>query len=91
MIILGLDTSSGYCSAAIWKDGNIISEISINNGTLERLTAEAMEKGLGARWINSQLSIMLDHLVYEDPNAERYCMDNGLPAGEKTQKAPVIP
>lgn len=32
MIILAADTSSHYCSAAVWKDGNIISDISINNG-----------------------------------------------------------
>lgn len=32
MIILAADTSSNYCSAAVWKDGSIISDISINNG-----------------------------------------------------------
>lgn len=32
MIILAADTSSGYCSAAVWKDGRIISDICINNG-----------------------------------------------------------
>lgn len=32
MIILAADTSSSYCSAAIWRDGRIISDICINNG-----------------------------------------------------------
>lgn len=32
MIILAADTSSSYCSAAIWREGRIISESCINNG-----------------------------------------------------------
>lgn len=32
MIILAADTSSSYCSAAIWRDDRIISDICINNG-----------------------------------------------------------
>ena len=56
----------------------MMREITVDNDTLARLANEAMAKGLGARWINAQLSIMLDHLVYENPNAERYCMGDDL-------------
>lgn len=49
-------------------------EVLIDNNTLMWLADEAMDKGLGARWINSQLGIMLDELVYENPNVKRYCL-----------------
>ena len=47
-------------------------EVLIDNNTLSKLANEALDKGLGARWLNSQLSIALDELVFEDPNAGEY-------------------
>lgn len=32
MLILAADTSSKYCSAAVYRDGEIVSDLSVNNG-----------------------------------------------------------
>lgn len=32
MLILAVDTSSKYCSAAVYRDGEIVSDLSVNNG-----------------------------------------------------------
>lgn len=49
-------------------------EISIDDDALAELANEAIAKGLGARWLNSQLNNALDELIYERPDAERFCL-----------------
>lgn len=53
----------------------MMREVSVENNTLMRLADTAMAKGLGARWLNSQIGIMLDNLIYEAPYAKRYCIE----------------
>lgn len=50
----------------------MMREVSVEDSTLIKLADEAAAKGLGARWINSRLGIMLDNLIYETPDAEQY-------------------
>lgn len=60
----------------------MLREVSVENNTLMKLADTAMAKGLGARWLNSQIGIMLDNLIYETPDAERYCIELGPPDTE---------
>lgn len=52
-------------------------EVSVGSSTLRKLADTAMSKGLGARWLNSRIGAMLDNLIYEAPDAERYCIELG--------------
>ena len=49
-------------------------DVLVDSNTLAKLADEAVSKGLGARWFNSQLRNMLDDLVYENPDAEKYLL-----------------
>ena len=51
------------------------AEVVVGSDTLMDLSHKAQEKGLGARWLKHRLSNLLDNLIYEDPFAERYCLD----------------
>lgn len=50
----------------------IYRKIEVDHNVLLSLAVTAKEKGLGARWLKSQLNNMLDELVYEDPDSEEY-------------------
>lgn len=48
------------------------AEVVVDEHTLATLAHTAYEKPLGARWIKSQLQVMLDDMVYDNPDRERY-------------------
>ena len=56
---------------------HIHREITIDERSLELLSEEAIEKGLGARWMRTRLSNLLDELMYEDPVAVSYRIEYG--------------
>lgn len=49
-------------------------DVLVDNNTLAKLADEAIDKKLGARWINAQLRNMLDELIFENPDAEKYLL-----------------
>lgn len=49
-------------------------EVSMDDNTLTALANKALDKGLGARWLNSQPHNMLDEQIYEKPDAERFLL-----------------
>ena len=72
-----LDSDALICIARNETDrlsAQMQCDILVDSNTLAKLADEAMGKGLGARWINSQLRNMLDNLVYENPDAERFLL-----------------
>ena len=48
------------------------AEIIVDENTLLMLSRIACEKQLGARWIRSQLQLMIDDQIYEHPKAKKY-------------------
>ena len=52
------------------------------------LAYKAAKKGLGARWLKSQLNNSIDSLLYDNPNADSFTIDfNTLDADESSQTA----
>lgn len=49
--------------------------ISVDSNVLFDLACKAKKKGLGARWLKSQLNNAIDDLLYENPNAESFIID----------------
>ena len=49
-------------------------DVSIDPDTLNTLAAAALDKDFGARWLKSQLGLMLDDMLYDSPEARSYCL-----------------
>lgn len=64
--------------------------ISVDSNVLFDLACKAEKKGLGARWLKSQLNNALDNLLYENPHAEHFIIDFNTLYGEE-QSQIVVP
>lgn len=57
--------------------------ITVDISTLLTLSGTALEKGLGARWLKSQLRNMLDELIYNTPEAVSYKIEYNPPQADE--------
>lgn len=64
--------------------------ISVDSNVLFDLACKAEKKGLGARWLKSQLHNALDNLLYENPHAEHFIIDFTTLYGEEQNRI-VVP
>ncbi len=50
-------------------------KVSVDDNVLFDIACKAKDKGLGARWLKSQLNNAINELIYENPNAEQFIID----------------
>ena len=61
--------------------------VEIDPSALIMLARIAQEKGLGARWIKSRIDLMLDDMIYDDPEAECYRIEYEPPDADVRRQA----
>lgn len=62
-------------------------EVSANPDALVSLSEMADKKGLGARWLKSQLGLLLDEQLFADPNAPCYHLEMAVLGADERHEA----
>lgn len=70
---LSIDDMTGIVRQEIKKLSCAMhSTLDVNDNAIHALAQDALDRGLGARWIRSRLAVSLDEQVFKNPDAYQY-------------------